>query len=82
MDNDVLLAVIIVLGAVLLFVTAYMEWIGVMNLFTPRSGPRYDECGHLKVIITTQHGRCFHCRHQRLEHALHLPVQHPHQEVR
>ena len=31
MDNDLLLAVIIALGSVLLLTTAYMEWIGLVN---------------------------------------------------
>lgn len=76
MDNDVLLGVIIGLGSALLLITAYMEWIGVMNLFTPRTGPRYDGCGHFKVVMTSPHSSCWRCRHARLEHALHLRVQH------
>lgn len=72
MDNAVLLTIIVILATALLLVTGYMEWVGVMNLFTRRSGPRYDECGHFRVVLSS-HSRCWHCRHERLEHALHLP---------
>ena len=69
--------IIVVLATVLLLVTGYMEWIGLMNVITPRSGPRYEACGHFKVVLTSDHNRCWLCRHERLEHALHLPI-HPH----
>ncbi|HEX3907146.1 MAG TPA: hypothetical protein VHW92_04365 [Mycobacteriales bacterium] len=71
-----LIAVIIVLAVALLAVTAYMEWIGVMNLFTMSSKPRYPGCGHLKANPTSQSTRCWHCRHDRFEHALHVPGHH------
>jgi hypothetical protein len=71
-----LLTVIIVLAVALLVVTGYMEWIGVMTLFTVRSGPRYTGCGHLRVNPTAQSTSCWHCRHARLEHALHIPGHH------
>jgi hypothetical protein len=71
-----LLTVIIVLAVALLVVTSYMEYIGVMNVFTTRSAPRYTGCGHLKANPTAQTTRCWHCRHPRLEHALHFPGHH------
>jgi hypothetical protein len=73
---DPLLAVIIAIGSALLAVTAYMEWIGVMNLFGPRSGSRYDECRHLRGVPFSNHTRCWSCRHRRLEAALHA-AEHP-----
>ena len=75
--DPVLLTIIVVLATVLLVVTGFMEWIGLMNVITPRSGPRYEGCGHFKVVLTSEHNSCWHCRHERLEHALHLPI-HPH----
>lgn len=75
--DPVLLTIIVVLAAALLLVTGFMEWVGVMNIVTPRSGPRYRDCGHLKFVVTSAQPSCWHCRHARLEHALHLPV-HPH----
>lgn len=71
-----LVAVIIVLGGALLAVTAYMEWIGVMNLLTTRSASRYPECGHVKANPTAKTTSCWHCRHVRVEHALHVPGHH------
>jgi hypothetical protein len=76
--NSFLIAVIIILVCVLLAVTAFMEWVGVMSLFTTRCGPRYDGCGHLKAVVTTRNDRCWRCRHVRLDHALHAPAQHLH----
>lgn len=73
-----LVTVIIVLGVALLAASAYMEWIGVMNLFTARSAPRYPDCSHLKANPTSQSNRCWHCRHARLERALHVPGHAPH----
>ena len=67
-----LIAVIVVLGTLLLVITAFMEWVGIMNLLTRRTGPRYLDCGHLKAVPTSRHDRCWHCRHARLEHALHV----------
>jgi hypothetical protein len=75
--DPVLLTIIIVLATALLLVTGFMEWIGLMNVITPRTGPRYEGCGHFKVQLTSDADRCWHCRHERLEHALHLPVR-PH----
>jgi hypothetical protein len=74
-----LVSVIIVLGTLLLAVTMFMEWVGVMSLFTPRSGPRYDGCGHLRLIRTATADRCWGCRHARLEHVLHVPGHEGHQ---
>ena len=68
---DPLLAVVIVIGGVLLAVTVYMEWIGIMNLVTPRSGPRYDDCGHVRGLPFSSHTSCWACRHRRLDAALH-----------
>lgn len=63
-----LLVVIIVLAAALLVVTAYMEWIGVMNLFTSRSAARYRECRHVRVDRSNATERCWRCRHNTLGH--------------
>lgn len=71
-------AVIIVLGGLLFAVTMFMEWIGVTTLFTKSSGPRYRGCGHLKAVPDGDHDRCWHCRHVRLDHALHAPAHHLH----
>jgi hypothetical protein len=67
----VLLTAIIALGTVLLFVTAYMEWVGVMNLFTTRQGPRYRACQHLRTIPTRRQEHCYRCRHTAIDHVLH-----------
>jgi len=72
---DVLLSIIIVLGGVLLFATVYMEWIGLVNVITPRSGPRYDDCGHLRVNPVSSRSRCWRCRHRTIDHLLH-PMHH------
>ena len=72
---DILLAIIIALGGVLLIVTAYMEWIGLANVLTPRSGPRYAGCRHLRANPVSTHGRCWRCRHRTLDHLLH-PLHH------
>jgi len=74
--DPLLLAIIIAIGAVLLAVTAYMEWIGVMNLFTPRSAPRFYDCGHLRGVPFSSHSSCWACRHRRLDAALHA-AEHP-----
>ena len=78
MGYDALVGVIIVLGLVLFAVCAVMEWIGLENVLT-RSGPlRYDDCGHLRVVRASTASRCWHCRHTRLEHVLHIPAHHGH----
>ena len=64
----VYLAIIIVLGGALLIVTGYMEWLGLLNVVTPRSGPRYPDCGHLRVNPVSPHHRCWRCRHHTLDH--------------
>jgi len=66
-----LLIVIITLGTLLLAATAYMEWIGVMNLFATRRTSRYQGCGHLKLNAASLNARCWRCRHSRLDHILH-----------
>lgn len=73
----IVVAAIIVLAGILFAVTMFMEWIGVTSLFTKPSSPRYQGCGHLKAVPDDAHDRCWHCRHERLEHALHVPGQHP-----
>lgn len=69
---DALLAVIVVLGAILLVATVYMECIGVMNVFTRRSAARYAECGHLRAVRPSTCEQCWRCRHQTLAHPSHL----------
>jgi hypothetical protein len=72
-----ILIVIVVLASVLLVVTAYMEWIGVMSLITPRSAARYAACRHLRAWPTTStHMSCWTCRHGSLRHPLHGPRLH------
>lgn len=65
-----LLVVIIVLGAALLVTTAYMEWVGVMNVVTPRAGPRHEVCGHLRINPASRDARCWRCRHAAADRAL------------
>jgi hypothetical protein len=65
---DALLVVIIAMGVVLLVVTSYMEWIGLMNLFTTRCAPRYGECGHVRVMRTGSFESCWRCRHVTITH--------------
>jgi hypothetical protein len=66
-----LLWVIVVVGSVFLVVTAYMEWIGVMSLITPRCASRYPGCGHIRAIPTDAvHDDCWPCRHHRMRHPL------------
>lgn len=65
---DTLLAVIIALGLILLVVTAYMEWIGLMSVFTPRSASRYEECHHFRSNRGSQSEVCWRCRHETLGH--------------
>ncbi len=66
------LAVIIAIGTALLATTAYMEWIGVLNLFTTtRTNPSYDSCGHLKLNLSSHHHQCWRCRHAGAAHGLH-----------
>ncbi|HTW20638.1 MAG TPA: hypothetical protein VME70_10560 [Mycobacteriales bacterium] len=72
---DPYLVVIIVLGGLLLIVTAVMEWIGLVNLVTPSTGPRYQDCGHLRVSPTSPHSSCWRCRHRSLDHVVH-PLHH------
>jgi len=70
--SAVVLAIILVVGGSLLIVTAVMEWIGVMTLFTPHTSPRYPGCGHLRANPISARDTCWPCRHQSLDHALHL----------
>jgi hypothetical protein len=70
---DILLTIIIVLGGLLLITTAYMEWIGLLNIVTPRGQSRYRECGHLRINPVAAHGRCWRCRHHTLDHLLPPP---------
>lgn len=73
------LIVVVVLAALLFIVTSYMEWVGIMNVLTKRSGPRYDECGHLKAWPTFRaYTKCWHCRHARLDHLMHPQERHVH----
>ncbi|HEX3824334.1 MAG TPA: hypothetical protein VHV79_07705 [Mycobacteriales bacterium] len=65
------LVVIIVLGTSLLCATAYMEWIGLMSLITPRSGPHHESCGHLRINALASQGLCWRCRHSTADRALH-----------
>ena len=69
---DPILVVIFVLAVPLLLVCAYMEWVGLLSLVTPRRASRYDGCGHVKTLPQTDsHGVCCSCRHERLRHPLH-----------
>jgi hypothetical protein len=70
---DPLLAVIVFLALGLLAVTVYMEWLGVLSLVTFRSGRQHSECGHPKLTAANDLAMCWRCRHQRLDHALHVP---------
>jgi hypothetical protein len=72
-----LVVVVIVLGVALLAVTAYMEWVGVMTLFTPRSATRYEACGHIRALpFATDRTRCWSCRHPHLHDAVEA-TEHP-----
>jgi hypothetical protein len=73
--DPLLLTVIIVLAVGLLAVSAYMEWIGLMNLFTSRAAARYLGCGHVIVNRRDAHESCWRCRHDRIVHPSHL-IQH------
>lgn len=67
------LTIIIILGAALLAVTAYMEWVGVMSVFTTRPARHCSECESVLKLPTAQPGTlCWRCRHQRLEHLRNL----------
>jgi hypothetical protein len=68
---DALLAVIITLGGALLVVTAYMEWIGLLNIVTTRPGPRYADCGHARINPTSACRSCWRCRHRTVDHVIH-----------
>jgi hypothetical protein len=74
--EGVLLAVIVVLGVILLVVTAYMEWIGILNVLTRRSAAHYSGCGHLKAVRPSECDRCWRCRHQTVLHPSHLIPHH------
>jgi hypothetical protein len=66
-----LVTAIIVLGVTLLAATAYMEWIGLMSLVTPRTGPRHETCGHLRMNPIAAQVVCWRCRHTTTDRALH-----------
>jgi hypothetical protein len=68
---DAFLVLIITLSGLLFLATAYMEWVGLLNVLTPRSGPRYPDCGHLRVNPTSAFHSCWRCRHRTLGHLLH-----------
>ncbi|MGN6475037.1 MAG: hypothetical protein ACTHK4_15500 [Mycobacteriales bacterium] len=70
---DPLLAVIIAMAFILFIAAVYMEWLGLLSVVTFRSPPRLAGCGHLKLTPANGREMCWHCRHQRLEHAMHLP---------
>jgi hypothetical protein len=69
---DPLLAVIIALALALFAVAVYMEWLGLLSLLTSRSAPRHVGCGHRKLTPANERELCWHCRHQRLDHVLHV----------
>jgi hypothetical protein len=69
---DNLVTVIIVMGVALLAVTAYMQWAGVMNLFTSRSAGRYGECGHLCFKRSDPYAQCWRCRPATISHSSRL----------
>ena len=71
MTTAVLIGVIVVLAAVLLVVSMGMEWIGIVNLLTPRSSARYTECGHVRIAQAAAGARCWRCRHHHLNHLAH-----------
>lgn len=66
--DPLLLTVIIVLAVGLFVVTAYMEWIGLINIFTPRAGTQYEGCHHYRADPVDQHDECWRCRHATLAH--------------
>ncbi len=65
---DFLLTVIIAMAVVLLAVTAYMEWIGLMNIFTPRVASRYLACCHFRLNRISPYEECWRCRHSTAGH--------------
>jgi hypothetical protein len=67
---DPLLAVIIAMALVLFVAAVYMEWLGLLSIVSFRSGSRHPGCGHLKLTPANGAELCWHCRHQRLEHAM------------
>ncbi|HVY11491.1 MAG TPA: hypothetical protein VHB18_15225 [Mycobacteriales bacterium] len=69
---DPLLAVIVVLGGVLFLTAVYMEWLGLLSILSFRSGSRHAECGHPKLTPANERETCWWCRHQHLDHALHV----------
>jgi hypothetical protein len=70
--DPLLLTVIILLGVGLFAVTSYMEWIGVMNLFTSKPAGRYAGCGHVRSNRSSSYERCWRCRHATLGHPTRL----------
>jgi len=66
-----LFALIITLGTALLAVTAYMEWIGVLNLFTASSNARCDSCARLKLYLSPRDDRCWRRQHASTAYGLH-----------
>lgn len=68
---DPLLAVIVVLSLVFFGVAVYMGWLGLVSIVTFRSGHRHPGCGHLKLTPANDREACWHCRHRRLDRALH-----------
>ena len=68
---DPLLAVIVVLCGALFAVAVYMEWLGLLSVLAFRSGPKHSGCGHRKLTPANENDRCWRCRHQQLDHALH-----------
>jgi hypothetical protein len=68
---DPLLAVIIGMALALFIVAVYMEWLGLLSAVSSRDATRHPGCGHPKLTPGNDRELCWHCRHQRLDHALH-----------
>jgi hypothetical protein len=76
---DPIVWVIVVLAGVLLAVTAYMEWIGLLSVITPRSLARCQECGHIRATPSPNHvSVCWACRHPSMDHWRHHPLSRGH----
>jgi hypothetical protein len=69
---DLLLAVIVAMALILFVLAVWMEWLGLLSIVTYRNGPRHAGCGHRRLTPANEQELCWHCRHGRLDHALHL----------
>ncbi|MGH3743472.1 MAG: hypothetical protein ACRDTP_01260 [Mycobacteriales bacterium] len=71
-----LITVIVVLAGALLAAVVFMDWVALMSLLPSRSTARHEDCGHIRAIRTANDGRCWRCRHVRLDHAIEA-AEHP-----